>query len=286
MAVPDVVVISLRGLSFIALFQATGCAIFLWLFRVQLKNVEIDLSRLIRVTTYGAIAFTIAHHFFIPARITRSFNDVFDLSLQVFFLQSSTGLAHALRIAGLILILFSVRPEFRLGTRLAMLGTFLTLGSFVLVGHTTTHMPRLLLSLLLLLHVSIIAFWFGSLLPLIHVTEVEEKSVSSALLRQFSAIGIWFVPIILIAGTAIWYLMAPSLSDFTTPYSKIILGKISVFIVLMLLAALNKWRYLPSVQNGDDCALISLRRGIAREWSLMALVFIATAFLTGLFSPE
>ena len=286
MTVPDVVVISLRGLSFIALFQATGCAFFLWLFRVQLKNVEIDLSRLIRVTSYGAIAFTIAHHFFIPARITRSFNDVFDLSLQVFFLQSSTGLAHALRVAGLVIILCSVRPESGLGTRLAMLGTFLTLGSFVLVGHTTTHMPRLLLSLLLLLHVSIIAFWFGSLLPLIHVIEVEKKSVSSALLRQFSAIGIWVVPLILIAGTAIWYLMAPSVTDFTMPYPKIILAKIAVFIVLMLFAALNKWRYLPSVENGDDCALISLRRGIAREWSLMALVFIATAFLTGLFSPE
>lgn len=283
---PDVVVIGLRGLSFIALFQATGCVIFLWLFRLELKNVESDLSRLIRVATYAAVVLTIAHHFFGPARLTGSFNEVFDLSLQVFLLQSSAGSAHALRIAGLMLIIFSVRPKSSLNTRVAMLGVFLTLGSFVIMGHTTTQMPRLFLSPLLFLHVSILAFWFGSLLPLIHVTEVEEKSVSGALLTRFSAIGIWSVPLILMAGTGIWYLMVPSLSDFTTPYSKIILGKITVFIVLMALAALNKWRHLPSVRRGDDGSLISLRRGVAREWSLMALAFIATAVLTGLYSPE
>ena len=286
---PDAVVIGLRALSFIALFQAAGCVLFLWLFRPQLQTTEQSLARLAYVATLGAIALTLAHHFLGPARMMGSFGGVFDLSLQTLLLDSSAGSARVLRIGGLILIAFGLRTNTTSDHKLTMLGVAAALGSFALMGHTTTHEPRLLLTPLLLVHVVIIAFWFGSLLPLIHVTESEAPAVSGDLLNRFSKLASWSVPLILVAGATIWYVLLPGfagLATFTTPYSKIVIAKVAGFAILLGLAALNKWRYVPGVRAGDAASLIALRRCIAREWSLMALIFILTAFLTGLFSPE
>ena len=281
---PDVIVVGLRALSFIAIFQAAGTVLFVWLFRPQLQNTEAALVRLAAVAAIGGIAFTLAHHFLGPARMTGSFSGVFDLSLQALLLESSAGSARALRIGGLIVLLLGLRassPNYRL----ALLGVAATLSSFALMGHTTTHDPGLLLTPLLIVHVVIIAFWFGSLLPLIHVTESESPDVSNDVLNRFSSLATWSVPMILIAGTAIWLVLLPDFAALTSSYSKLVFAKVAGFTVLLGLAALNKWRYVPRILSGDSQALVALRRCIAREWSLMALIFIVTASLTGFFSP-
>ena len=281
---PDVIVVGLRALSFIAIFQAAGTVLFVWLLRPQLQTTEAALARLAAVAAVGGIAFTLAHHFLGPARMTGSFSGIFDLSLQTLLLESSAGSARALRVGGLIVLLFGLRaspPNYRL----ALLGVAATLSSFALMGHTTTHDPGLVLTPLLIAHVVIIAFWFGSLLPLIHVTESESPTVSGDVLSRFSSLATWSVPMILIAGTAIWLVLLPGLEALMNSYSKLVFVKAAGFIVLLALAALNKWRYVPKIRAGDSHALLALRRCIAREWSLMALIFIVTASLTGFFSP-
>jgi putative copper export protein len=283
---PDAIVIGLRALSFIALFQATGSALFLWLFKRQLQVSGPGLARIAKVAAMGAIAFTLAHHVLSPARMTGSFSDVFDLSLQAFLIDSSAGSARALRLAGLVLLIAGLRETRGYGRHLTVLGTGAALGSFALMGHTTTHDPRLLLTGLLLVHIVIVAFWFGSLLPLIHVTESEDRTTGNAVLSRFSALATWSVPLILVAGAAIWYTLLPGFAAIMTPYSKMLMAKVAGFTVLLGLAALNKWRYVPRLCAGDAEALVPLRRSIAREWSLMALVLILTATLTGLFSPD
>ena len=286
---PDAVVIGLRALSIIALFQAAGCALFLWLFRSWLQTAQEGLTRLTRVAVYGAIVFTVAHHFLGPVRMTGSFDDIFDLSLQQFLIESGVGPARILRIVGLLFIVQGMRPAAPIEYRLTLLGVAAALGSFTLLGHTTPHEPRLLLASLLLIHLAVVAFWFGSLLPLIHVTETEGTAVSNAVLSRFSTLATWSVPLILFAGLLMWYLFLPgavSLATFALPYSRVILTKVTAFTLLLVLAALNKWRYLPGVLRGDADSAIALKRSIAREWSLMAFVFILTAFLTGLFSPD
>jgi len=154
-----------------------------------------------------------------------------------------------------------------------------------LMGHTTTHDPSLLLMPLLIVHVVIVAFWFGSLLPLIHVTESESPAVSDGVLGRFSSLATWSVPLILVAGVTIWLVLLPGFEALTSSYSKLIFAKAAGFTVLLGLAALNKWRYVPRMRAGDSHALFALRRCIAREWSLMALIFVVTASLTGFFSP-
>ena len=131
---PDAVVIGLRALSFIALFQAAGTALFLWLFRSQLQTTADGLERLARIAAFGAIALTLAHHFLGPARMTGSFSGIFDASLQTLLLESSAGSARALRIGGLVLIVFGLRTSGAPDYRLTLLGVAAALGSFALIG--------------------------------------------------------------------------------------------------------------------------------------------------------
>lgn len=282
---PDVVVVGLRALSFVAIFQATGIVLFLWIFERHLTITAKPLLKFAVRAAWGGIALTLAHHFLGPARMTGSFSGVFDSSLHTLLLESSAGSAHALRIAGLALLAFGLRRQDRSRSALALLGVAMAVISFGLMGHTATHDLRWLLGPMLIVHLLIISFWFGSLLPLLYVTAQEGAAVGGAVLARFSSLATWSVPIILVAGIVMAIVLLPSFADLLTPYGRLVVAKIAAFAVLLGLAALNKWRFVPGISAADPRSLLGLQRSMALEWSVMVLVFLITAVMTGLFSP-
>ena len=285
LSAPDVVAVGLRAFSFVALFQATGIVLFLWIFKHHLTITSQPLIKFAVYAAWGGIALTLAHHLLGPARMTGSFSGVFDSSLQAFLLSSSAGAAHALRIGGLALIAFGCRAQARPGSAAALLGVALVVVSFGLMGHTAADDLRWLLASMLIVHLLIISFWFGSLLPLLYVTAREEAAIGGTILERFSSLATWSVPIILLAGIVMAFVLLPSFADLLTPYGRLVLAKIFGFAVLMGLAALNKWRFVPAIRAGDSGSLPGLQRSMALEWSVMVLVLFTTAVLTGFFSP-
>ncbi len=285
LSAPDVVVVGLRALSFVAIFQATGSVLFLWIFKRQLTITAEPLIKFAAWAAWSAIALTLAHHFLGPARMTGSFSGVFDSSLQWLLLESGAGSARALRIGGLALLAFAIRAKSRRGSAAALLGVALAVVSFGLMGHTATDDLRWLLAPLLIVHLLIISFWFGSLLPLLYVTAREGAAVGGTVLDRFSSLATWSVPIILVAGIVMAIVLLPSFADLLTPYGRLVLAKISGFAVLMGLATLNKWRFVPAIRAGESRSVLGVQRSIALEWSVMVLVFVITAVMTGFFSP-
>ena len=87
---PDIVVIGLRAVGFIASFQAAGAALFLALIGQRLTIIDHDTRRLSVTVAVLAVVATIAQHALGPARLTGAFGDIFDLSLQRFLLDSVT----------------------------------------------------------------------------------------------------------------------------------------------------------------------------------------------------
>jgi putative copper export protein len=73
-------------------------------------------------------------------------------------------------------------------------------------------------------------------------------------------------------------ILMPDSASWRTIYGSLVLVKIAAFVVLMILAAWNRWRAVPGSQD--------LRRSIAIEFGLMAVVFAATATMTTLYSPQ
>ncbi len=62
--------------------------------------------------------------------------------------------------------------------------------------------------------------------------------------------------------------------------------KATLFALLMLLAALNKWRYTERIFAGDQAAVAAFRTVVLLEWLGIASVIVVTSFMTGLFAPD
>jgi copper resistance protein D len=167
--------------------------------------------------------------------------------------------------------------------RVALLGAALAIASFALTGHTssTPHRPAAAASLVL--HLLVVSFWIGALLPLYNISRSEPPAVAGRLINAFSRVAAWLVPIILLAGVALAALLVPDLSTFKRPYGQLLLAKAAVFALLMGLAALNKWRHGPACERGETRAF---RQTVIAEYVLICLVLALTATMTTFYSPE
>jgi putative copper resistance protein D len=68
------------------------------------------------------------------------------------------------------------------------------------------------------------------------------------------------------------------------PYGQLLIVKLSGFLLLMVLAAANRWRWAPALAAGRPAT--ALRRSIAMEIVLLVAVLFTTAVLTTYFSPH
>jgi putative copper resistance protein D len=70
------------------------------------------------------------------------------------------------------------------------------------------------------------------------------------------------------------------------PYGESLLAKIAGFMVLMGLAAANKWRLGPALTRGAVQSGLRFRRSLVAEYVLIVAVLAVTAVMTSWFSPE
>lgn len=282
----DIVVIGLRAMAFIVVVQAAGGAIFLRVFGQALSESGHLIRRLTLFAAVAGSLLVVSQHLLEPARMTGSFAGVWDGSLQAILLASNAGAARAARVVGLIVIAWSILSKHRLRNQVGTVGVVLTIGSFTLMGHTATHPFRWVLSVLLLVHVLVSAFWFGSLTGF-WVTSAREKIATiGAIVQRFSEIASWLVPLILIAGVGMAIALIPDFDALTSTYGLLILAKLLAFIGLMILATWNKVRLGPAIVRGSGVALATFRRVAGVEWLVIAIVLGSSSVMTGLFSPD
>lgn len=294
----DVVVLSLRALSFVALFQAAGAAIFLWLFERDLTVTEGRVRSLARRASYTAVTLTVLYHVLLPARLGGSFASTFDPALEALLLASDAGIANVVRVVGLGLLIVAWETPVRVARPARAAGIVLLIASFAVMGHTAIHELRWLLAPLLLVHVAVAAFWFGGLAPLAAVTRREPAAIGARVAARFSTLASYTVPLIFVAGAGMAVVFIRSWSELATGYGAMVVAKALAFGVLMGLASLNRWRYVPALTAaaaragaGDTARPLAeesapLRHTIAAEWVAIALVLAGTAVMTALFSPE
>jgi putative copper export protein len=236
----------------------------------------------------------LAHAAIAAARMAGDYAGLADAGLQRLGWYSPDGAAQVLQAAGALCIAATLRRfgacEFR-ARRLQLLvlvGALLALLPFLLTGHTSVHPLRALLAPLLAVHVLIIAFWFGALAPLYVVVMRESTEIAARTLRAFSAYATWLVPLILLAGVGLAWVLVPGIAVMRQPYGVLLLVKLAGFAVLMGLAALNRSRLVPalSLPQRRDCAVRALRWSLGAEFCLLCAVLSVTAVLTTFYSPQ
>jgi putative copper resistance protein D len=309
---PDILSVVLRALSFVLQLQAAGAVFFAAAFGPALTVSLAGIRKLARVTAIVAFFTVAAHYILEAARMAGEMSGMLDSSLQDMAWTSSFGGAFSVRELGLLLIIAGMqqvsakttasrfftssvgspvafvmkRLSARGFTIVGMTGAALVAVSFTLMGHTAVNPRRGLLAPLLLLHLLIVAFWFGALWPLCLITLRESWERTARVVAVFSTAAFWLVPLILVAGIAMAALLLPSVAALRQPYGELLIAKSALFAVLLGCAALNKWRLGPALARADLKAGRAFRRVVIAEYVIMVVVLSVTAVMTTFFSPE
>jgi len=134
------------------------------------------------------------------------------------------------------------------------------------------------------LHLLAAGAWLGSLGPLFIAVGALDPDQGSVAARRFSPLGLLCVAIL--AGAALaqgWILIGGLPGLVGTDYGRVALVKLALLLVLLALAAVNRFRYAPAMRGpaGAD-ARRGLRRSVAAETAVGLAAVLAASLLADL----
>lgn len=281
----------LRAASLLLSLQAAGVALFTAFFASLLVQSRAALVRGALRLAAAAGLVLLASLAAEPVRLAGDLEGIVDPALYRMVLHSALGVAFALRLLALLCAavtlwlsrdaLAAVQPAAKVA---ACLAVGVTAAAFAVTGHTVDAGSRALAAALLGVHLLIVMFWLGSLWPLLQVSRCEPAAAAQRIISRFSAVATWSVPVIGLAGLGLASLLLPDWAALARPYGLLLLSKLALFLLLLLCAAANKWRFGPAAGRGG-CAAIAFRRMVMVEYALIALVLVVTALMTTFYSP-
>jgi copper transport protein len=144
-------------------------------------------------------------------------------------------------------------------------------------GHASTADPRWLSRASVFLHVLCVAFWIGSLLPLLALLYGPREGELA--LERFSRI----IPAALVAlaatGIFLIYVQFDRFDAFwTTNYGLVLSAKIAAVLLLLGLGAANRYVFVPRLQRNEKLAARPLAKSFGVEFAI-AVAILATVGL-------
>jgi copper transport protein len=161
-------------------------------------------------------------------------------------------------------------------------GALAAIASLPLTGHAVTAHPAAVAVTALAAHGLAAAFWIGSLAALLAIVTARPSGDAAAatVLRRFSRWGALAVLTLVVAGSSFVLLQLDSVAAlFGSRYGWLIVCKVVLLLALVLLAVLNRFRWLPMLERGEAAAGGRLRRSIGAEVALVVCVVGVTAVL-------
>src|SRR5579872_2716559 len=189
----------LRAAGLVLSMQAIGAALFIARVARQLDRSMAMVRTGGQRAALAALAVLAAQLLIGPVELAGEAAALVDRFEVRLFLTTSAAASLLTRFAGAACVVAGLRTGARAPYPLAVAGSILMIGSFTLTGHTVAQPLRLPLASLLLVHVTVVGFWFGALRPLRQVVALECTAVASAVLTTFSALAVWLVPVIALA---------------------------------------------------------------------------------------
>ena len=194
-------------------------------------------------------------------------------------LYSSFGLSACLAAAGAVCIAVGAFGAGAVRVGLLLVGALAVITSLPLTGHAMTAKPTAVAVAALATHGLTAAFWIGSLVALFAIMSTRPTG-DAAVLHRFSRWAMGAVALLVVAGITFVVLQLSSVSElFGSDYGWLIVGKVFFLVLLLVLAFLNRFRWLPMLERGVRTAAARLRWSIAGELALAACVIGVTAVL-------
>jgi copper transport protein len=202
---------------------------------------------------------------------------------------SSFGLSSGIAAAGVLLIAAATLCAGPVRLVMLGVGALAAIASLPLTGHAMTAKPGAVAVTALAAHGLAAAFWIGSLAGLLALMSTRSSGQAGALvaLRKFSRWGMAAVAILVAGGITFVVLQLASPGElFGSRYGWLIVGKVALLLALLVLASINRFRWLPMLERGAAVAVGRLRRSIACEVVLVVCVIGLTAMLVHTPTPR
>lgn len=201
---------------------------------------------------------------------------LFDGGVWVAGFETSLGPSAILALAAIMLAtLASYLRQARSGLVVSIIAFALIGAAFAATGHASAAEPQWLTRPAVFLHGAGVAYWIGALMPLWVLLRGDPATAVGAL-REFSRT----IPFALgaLIGTGAM-LAIVQLGGFdavlTTQYGRVFAIKMALVVVLLALAAFNRWRLTKPAGRGEVAATRHLVRALAIEM-LLALAILGT----------
>lgn len=263
-----------KFLLYLGVMLSTGTVIVTFVFDLtHTRALTIIFSIL------GLIA-TIFGFLFRGASLTGDISGMIDPEMLGLLWNTPVGTVFILRVVGLSLLFVGLFLG-RIGIWISIIGGISALWSFALIGHVSGN-KFALAEFALLLHLLVIAFWIGILIPLKRLASSSSTNILAAKIgHRFGIIASVTVPILIVMGGYMSYELVGTIAALTgTAYGQALIIKVVLVGSLLGLAAANKIRFIPALSAGDPNAAKRLSRSIIFEWIIISAVLCLTAVLT------
>lgn len=277
-----------RFIQYGAMLLAAGAALFATSMSVP-SQVETSLFRMGRLSAMvAAVTYVLALGFGGAEMMLGGPGAIFSISAWSQAMSSTLAPSAFVGIPGLLILAFafSKGPEGK-SIPLLLLGSVIAVGSFLVTGHAATAPPVWLMAPVVAVHLFCAAFWIAALYPLAKTTQVATVQESGAVMTQFSQRAIWTVAALYVSGAFISWNQVEGLANLlSTDYGLRLTAKVSVFFVLLGIAAMNKMVLTPALEKADEAAAPKLRKAIKFEYAAMIFIIGAAVSLTLVTPPR
>jgi putative copper export protein len=273
----DGLAVVVRALYYVATIGAAGLVLFALGFAHRLDPAE--MARL-RRALLGAVAagllLSIAA-LALRVLVLTGGASVADPAVWGAVMRSRIGDAFWLRAGGLML-LGALATPWRLGPVLAAIGAALVFGSYAAMGHSMLYRPRQEIAAFVVLHLAVVAFWVGSLPPLLWVARRADGAAAAALIRDWSKAATFAVGAMIATGLLLTWYLTVRLDRILGAWHGWALGwKLLLVIAVLGLALWNRLRHTPALARREPGAGAALAISIRAEIAIILLVFYAAA---------
>jgi putative copper resistance protein D len=204
---------------------------------------------------------------------------VIDLSLLQLAIESTSGVGYSTAFTGFAVMLIAHSLSGNAKRFGLMIGSVAILFSATMSGHS--QLGGVLTQSLLMVHLFGIAFWLGALLPFRWICMQPDTNNLGALAHRFGVLAMGYVSLLLSAGLGYAYLLLGDVSlIFTTRYGNVLLIKIVLAGALLSLAALNKFKLVPSLEITSPQAVRRFQSSVKFEIALVIVILITSSLLT------
>lgn len=204
---------------------------------------------------------------------------------------SSIGDGTLLRTIGLMIAILVLISPFKLKS--VVLNNYLRQGilvsSLFLLAYTFTcigHVSELGVfeKVLLILHVLVMAWWFGALFPLKQACHESDYGQLYSLMDKFGRQASIAVSLLLIAGLWLAFQLVGNVEElFSSSYGQTLLLKLALVTSILGIAAKHKLKLVPQLKNNDGRDALS--KSISIELVVAFAILSVTAGLTSVVGP-